>query len=49
MLGLPDVLVHGGYWLEDSVSFDGSLREDVSVMNRWMLDGLEVLGVDAAD
>ena len=47
--GVPDALVHGGYWLEDSMGFDGGLREDVPVMNRWMIEGLGALGVDAAN
>jgi 2',3'-cyclic-nucleotide 2'-phosphodiesterase (5'-nucleotidase family) len=47
--GVPDVLVHGGYWFEDSMGFDGALREDVPLMNAWMLQGMEAVGVDAAN
>ncbi|MCB9763194.1 MAG: hypothetical protein H6739_25685 [Alphaproteobacteria bacterium] len=47
--GTPDLVLHGGYWLEDATDFDGGLRPDVPVMNRWMLAGLEAVGVDAVN
>ncbi|MFZ5476180.1 MAG: hypothetical protein ACOZNI_05340 [Myxococcota bacterium] len=45
--GAPAVLVHGGYWLEDAVGFEGELRADVAVANRWMARGLAEGGWDA--
>ena len=45
--GLPTFVVNGGYWLEDAMSLDGSPRADVPVMNRWMVQGLRALGMDA--
>lgn len=47
--GLPGLLVHGGYWLEDAVAFDGQPRPDVPVMNRWMVQALDAAGVAAAN
>jgi len=46
---VPDVLLHGGYWLEDAMGLDGGLRKDVPVMNQWMLQGMEALDVDVAN
>ena len=43
----PTLVLHGGYWLEDSMGVDGELRPDVPVMNRWMLRGIEATGFDA--
>ncbi len=45
----PSVVVHGGYWLENAINTTGDLRPDVPVMNRWMVQGLEAMGVDAAN
>ncbi len=44
-----DLLVHGGYWLEDSMGVDGGLREDVPMMNSWMVQGLDAIALDAAN
>ncbi|MCB9744459.1 MAG: hypothetical protein H6740_17810 [Alphaproteobacteria bacterium] len=45
----PDLLLMGGYWLEDAQAPDGGLRADAPVMNRWMLEGLAAVKVDAAN
>ncbi len=44
---LPSLVVNGGYWLEDAMDLDGSARADVPVLNGWMVQGLQQLGVDA--
>ncbi len=45
----PALLLHGGYWLEDAMGLDGELREDVPIMNRWMIEGMEAAGVEVAN
>ncbi|MCB9741345.1 MAG: hypothetical protein H6740_01850 [Alphaproteobacteria bacterium] len=45
----PDLLLHGGYWLEDVPGADGQLRADAPLMNRWMVAGLEAVALDAAN
>jgi 2',3'-cyclic-nucleotide 2'-phosphodiesterase (5'-nucleotidase family) len=47
--GQADLLVNGGYWLEDAMGLDGGLRADVPVMNAWMLKGVEAVGFDAVN
>jgi len=47
--GVPDLLLHGGYWLEDAMGLDGGLRDDVPVMNAWMLQGMDAIAVDVAN
>lgn len=37
----PSVLVHAGWWLQDPVGLDGAVKDDLAVMNRWMVRGLE--------
>jgi 2',3'-cyclic-nucleotide 2'-phosphodiesterase (5'-nucleotidase family) len=44
---VPSVLVHGGYWLQDAMGFDGKLRTDVALGNHWMVEGLRAGGWDA--
>jgi 2',3'-cyclic-nucleotide 2'-phosphodiesterase (5'-nucleotidase family) len=43
----PAIHVNGGYWLEDAVGLDGSPRADVPLLNRWMVTGLQQIGLDA--
>lgn len=45
--GVPSVVVNAGYWLQDAMGFDGALRNDVILGNRWMVEGSRVLGWDA--
>jgi 2',3'-cyclic-nucleotide 2'-phosphodiesterase (5'-nucleotidase family) len=47
--GQGDLLLHGGYWLEDPSGFEGLTRPDVPVMNRWMVSALEAVGLSAAN
>jgi 2',3'-cyclic-nucleotide 2'-phosphodiesterase (5'-nucleotidase family) len=44
---VPSVLVNGGYWLEDAMGFDGTLRADVAVENAWMIKAVRLGGWDA--
>ena len=43
----PDLLLNTGNWLDDTIGLDGQLRQDVWVMNDWMVQGLEAGGWDA--
>jgi len=45
----PWISVHGGYWLENAIADDGSLRADVPVMNQWMIQGLDAVPFDAVN
>ncbi|MFT5681096.1 MAG: 2',3'-cyclic-nucleotide 2'-phosphodiesterase (5'-nucleotidase family) [Myxococcota bacterium] len=45
--GQPDLLVNGGYWLEDAMGLDGQTRPDTPVMNRWMIAGMQQTGFAA--
>lgn len=36
----PSVLVHAGWWLQDPVALDGAVKDDLAIMNRWMVRGL---------
>jgi len=45
--GQRQLLLNGGYWLEDAVSLDGSPRPDVPVLNRWMVAGMQQAGFSA--
>jgi 2',3'-cyclic-nucleotide 2'-phosphodiesterase (5'-nucleotidase family) len=45
--GVPDLVVNAGYWLQDAMGFDGQLRTDLTLANRWMVDGSRALGWDA--
>lgn len=45
--GQPDVLLNGGYWLEDAMGLDGEPRPDTPVMNRWMIAGVQQAGFSA--
>ena len=47
--GTPSLTLMAGQWLDDTRGPDGELRGDMAVVNRHMLQGLEVLGVDAAN
>ncbi len=44
---VPSVVVNAGYWLQDAMGFDGNLRADVTLANRWMVEGARLLGWDA--
>lgn len=39
--------VNGGHWLDDATDIDGEWRPVVPVSNRWMVAGLEALGLAA--
>lgn len=41
------LIVNGGYWLDDAMGLDGQPRLDTPILNRWMITGLQQLGVDA--
>lgn len=41
------LVLNGGYWLEDAVGITGAPRADTPVMNRWMVSGLSALGASA--
>jgi 2',3'-cyclic-nucleotide 2'-phosphodiesterase (5'-nucleotidase family) len=43
----PTLYVNGGYWLEDAVGLDGNPRADAPLLNRWMVSGMEQMGLDA--
>jgi 2',3'-cyclic-nucleotide 2'-phosphodiesterase (5'-nucleotidase family) len=43
----PGIILNGGYWLDDGRTLDGSPMADASVKNRWMVAGLQQIGVDA--
>lgn len=43
----PDLLLNGGYWLEDAMGLDGEPRPDTAVMNRWMIAGMQQAGFSA--
>ncbi len=45
--GQADLLVNGGYWLEDAMGLDGQTRPDTPVMNRWMIAGIQQAGFSA--
>ena len=45
--GQADVLLNGGYWLEDAMGLDGQFRPDTPVMNRWMIAGMQQAGFGA--
>lgn len=45
--GVPAIVVNAGYWLQDAMGFDGQLRPDVTVGNRYMVEGVRALGWDA--
>ena len=45
--GVASVVVNAGYWLQDAMGFDGQLRTDLTLGNRWMVDGARALGWDA--
>ena len=45
--GQTDLLVNGGYWLEDAMGLDGNTRPDTPVMNRWMIAGIQQAGFGA--
>ena len=45
--GQSDLLLNGGYWLEDAMGLDGEPRPDTPVMNRWMIAGIQQAGFSA--
>ena len=45
--GQQDLLLNGGYWLEDAMGLDGEHRPDTAVMNRWMIAGMQQAGFSA--
>lgn len=45
--GQADLLLNGGYWLEDAMGLDGQTRPDTPVMNRWMIAGVQQAGYAA--
>lgn len=45
--GQNDLLLNGGYWLEDAMGLDGNMRPDTPVLNRWMVAGLQQAGFSA--
>ena len=47
--GRPTVFVNAGQWLDDSAMLDGRLRPDATERNRWMVAGLQQVGLDAAN
>lgn len=47
--GVPDLVLNGGYWLDDTGDFSGGLRADVPVLNRWLVAGFDLVGFDAAN
>lgn len=47
--GVPDLVLNGGYWLDDTGDFNGGLRGDVAVTNRWLVAGFNAVGYDAAN
>ncbi len=42
-----DLILNGGYWLEDAMGLDGTMRPDTPLLNQWMIAGMQQLGVDA--
>ncbi len=44
----PYMLLNAGYFLEDAIGVGGELREDVPLINRWMVEGLAEQGGWAA-
>jgi 2',3'-cyclic-nucleotide 2'-phosphodiesterase (5'-nucleotidase family) len=45
--GTPDLLLGGGYWLNDDVDLSGALRKDARARNVWMTRGLAAAGFTA--
>jgi len=45
--GQADLILNGGYWLEDAMGLDGQTRPDTPVMNRWMIAGVQQAGYAA--
>lgn len=39
----PVILVNPGYWLEDPTDFQKNVRPDITTMDTWMLQGLNML------
>lgn len=46
---VPSLILNAGGWSLGAVGMDGAPRGDAPLANRWMAEGMEALGVDAAN